>query len=217
MENFRRVVTNMDLDPWSRHFHYVAFDERRNALVVTLGDGNLTRVAMSLDYGRSWRAVYRGPWQFVPVLIEEDKWLFGFDSSIAKGGVAIYYPDSGKWKFVFLKLKSCPYAQFVELKKFRDLYIAALGYPSAVIVSNSIDSWHVLYSNIGNRYDFYTTLDILGNNIYASVGGKLLTFDNDRIRQSSTEVPDLVRYRGYVDRLKGTFFTLKRLKFHIYA
>ena len=48
MESFRRVVTNIDLDPRCRHFHYVAFDERRNALVATLGDGNLTRVVMSL-------------------------------------------------------------------------------------------------------------------------------------------------------------------------
>lgn len=46
----------------------MAFDERRNALVATLSDGNLTRVAMSLDHGMSWMVVYRGPWQFVPVL-----------------------------------------------------------------------------------------------------------------------------------------------------
>jgi len=53
MENFRRVLTNVDSDPRSRYFHYMAFDERRNALVATLDDSNLTRVVMSLDHGRS--------------------------------------------------------------------------------------------------------------------------------------------------------------------
>jgi len=133
MENFRRVVTNIDLDPRSRHFHYVAFDERRNALVATLGDGNLTHVVMSPDYGRSWRVVYRGPWQFVPVVTEEDMWLFGFDSGIAKGGVALYYPDNGKWEFVFLRPKGYPRAQFAEFKKLRDLYVGVLEYPSSVL------------------------------------------------------------------------------------
>jgi len=61
--------------------------------------------------------------------------LFGFDSGIAKGGVAIYYPDSGKWEFVFLRLKDYSMAQFAEHKKLRDLYVGALGYPRAVIIS----------------------------------------------------------------------------------
>jgi hypothetical protein len=213
MKNFRRIVTNMDLDPWSKHFHYVAFDKRRNALVATLGDGNLTRVAMSLDYGRSWRAVYRGPWQFVPVLIEEDKWLFGFDSGIAKGGVAIYYPDSGKWEFMFLRLKGYPRAQFAELKKLRDLYVGALGYPSAVIVSRSVNAWHMLYrSNVSDQYEYHVSVDALGDIAYAVVEDRLMMFDRDQIQQALTEIPVLVRYGAYTDRLRGFIFMLKRLK-----
>jgi hypothetical protein len=213
MENFRRVATNIDLDPWSKHFHYVAFDERRNALIATLGDGNLTRVAMSLDYGRSWRAVYRGPWQFVPVLIEEDKWLFGFDSGIAKGGVAIYYPDSGKWEFIFLRLKGYPRAQFAELKKLGELYVGALGYPSAVIVSRSVNAWRMLYcSDVGDQYEYHVSVDALGDIVYAVVGGRLMMFDSDQIQQALTEALVLVRYWAYTDRLRGFIFTLKRLK-----
>jgi hypothetical protein len=213
MENFRRIITNMDLDPWSRHFHYVAFDYMRNALVVTLGDGNLTRVAMSLDYGKSWRVVYRGPWQFVPVLIEEDKWLFGFDSGIAKGGVAVYYPDSGKWKFIFLRLKSYPMAQFYELKKFRDMYVGALGYPRAVIISRNINAWHVLYhSDMVRRYKYPISVDVLDDIIYAAVEGRLMMFDYDQIKQSLIKAPVLVRYGAYVDRLRGYIFMLKRLR-----
>src|SRR5437016_12170974 len=37
----KRLVTNLDLDIHSKHFHYIAKDSRRDRLVVTLGDGNL--------------------------------------------------------------------------------------------------------------------------------------------------------------------------------
>jgi len=212
MESFRRVVTNIDLDPLSRHFHYVAFDERRNALVATLGDGNLTRVVMSPDYGRSWRVVYRGPWQFVPVLIEEDRWLFGFDSGIAKGGVALYYPDNGKWEFVFLRPKSHPRAQFAEFKKLRDLYVGVLGYPGSVIVSRSIDAWHALYrSDVSDRYEFYVSVDALGDIIYAVISGRLMTFNYNQVQQTFIEDPMLVRYGAHMDKLRGLTFVLKRM------
>jgi hypothetical protein len=46
---FERVVTNVDVDPKSRHLHYVASDAERNFLVATLGDGNLVRAVMSRD------------------------------------------------------------------------------------------------------------------------------------------------------------------------
>jgi hypothetical protein len=59
-------------------------------LITTLRDGNIARVALSADCGFSWRPLYKDPWQFVPVLIEGGRWIFGFDSDIARGGVAIY-------------------------------------------------------------------------------------------------------------------------------
>ena len=66
--------------------------------------------------------------------------MFGFDSGIAKGGVALYYPDNGKWEFVFLRPKGYLMAQFAEFKKLRDLYVGVLGYPGSVIVSRNIDA-----------------------------------------------------------------------------
>jgi len=214
IESFKRIVTNTDLDPQSRHFHYVSFDERRNALVVTLGDGNLMRVAMSLDYGSSWRALYRGPWQFVPVLIEEDKWLFGFDSGIAKGGVAVYYPDSSKWEFVFLRLKGSPMAQFYELKKLKDMYVGALGYPEAVIVSKNINAWHMLYRSVASEqyaHRYPVSVDLVGDSVYAVIGGKLMIFDSYQIKHALVEAPVLVKYGAYADRLRGFAFVLKRV------
>jgi len=41
LENFRLLATNKDVDPPSRHFHYIAFDEERNTLIATLSNGNI--------------------------------------------------------------------------------------------------------------------------------------------------------------------------------
>jgi hypothetical protein len=49
LKGFRLLVSNKDIDPLSRHFRYIAFDEERNALIATLGDGNIVRVTISSD------------------------------------------------------------------------------------------------------------------------------------------------------------------------
>jgi hypothetical protein len=41
LKSFKLLVTNKDIDPLSRHFHYIAFDKKRNVLIATLGDGNV--------------------------------------------------------------------------------------------------------------------------------------------------------------------------------
>jgi hypothetical protein len=49
LESFRLLVTNKDVDPLSKHFHYIAFDEGKNILIATLGDENIVRVSISID------------------------------------------------------------------------------------------------------------------------------------------------------------------------
>jgi len=74
---FRLLATNKDVDPLSRHFHYISFDERRNILIAMLGDGNIVKVAISTNCRSNWTPLYKGPWQLVPVLVEEDRWVLG--------------------------------------------------------------------------------------------------------------------------------------------
>jgi hypothetical protein len=144
LETFAKVATNLDVDPSSRHFHFVAFDGTRGLLVATLGNGNLVRAAVSPDYGRTWRPVYRGPWQFVPVLVEGDRWVFGFDSGIARGGVGVYRPDENEWSFIFLK-SAYRLAQFASLARLGGCYVGGLDLPTAIIVSKDLKYWYKLY------------------------------------------------------------------------
>ena len=62
LENWRRLITNTELDKYSRHFHYITYDPYRKWLIATLGDGCLTRVVYSEDLGETRRPLYKGPW-----------------------------------------------------------------------------------------------------------------------------------------------------------
>jgi hypothetical protein len=213
LETFARVVTNWDIDPRSRHFHFVAFDRARGLLVATLGDGNLVRAAVSQDYGHMWRPLYKGPWQFVPVLIDGDKIVFGFDSGIAKGGVGVYDVERNKWSFEFLKSLSHRRAQFASLKKFGDYYIGSLGYPTAIVVSRDLRHWHLLYLNSSTlEYNHFVDVEPWREKVVAVTGKEILVFELGDVERAFEEKPFLTLYRAYLDRLKGLAFKIKRIK-----
>jgi hypothetical protein len=213
LESFRKVSTNVDIDPWSKHFHHLAFDESRRLLIATLGDGNVVRVAVSQNYGLMWRPLYKGPWQFVPVLIDGDKIVFGFDSGIAKGGVGIYDIKRNEWSFVFLKSLSHRIAQFASLKKFGDYYIGSLGYPTAIVVSRDLRHWHLLYLNNSTlEYNHFVDVELWKEKVVAVTGKEVLVFELGNIERAFEEKPFLHLYRAYLDRLKGLAFKVKRIK-----
>ncbi len=47
--------------------------------------------------------LYKGPWQFVPIVVLKHMVVFGFDSGIARGGIGVFCPEHGRWSFIFLK------------------------------------------------------------------------------------------------------------------
>jgi hypothetical protein len=211
LESFRLLVTNKDVDPLSRHFHYIAFDERRNILIATLGDGNIVRVSTSNDCGSSWKPLYEGPWQFVPVLVEGDRWVFGFDSGIARGGVAIYDVAEGKWRFIFLRADGYQRAQFSSITRFSDYYIGCLGYPTAILVSKDLYYWYPLYiASTSSKYNYFVDAVVWRDKIVAVTGKELLMFDSRDVEEAFKRKPFLVPYKAYLDRVKGVLYMLKR-------
>jgi hypothetical protein len=212
---FRRVTSNKDVDPLSRHFHYVAFDERAGLLVVTLGDGNVVRVAASQDHGSSWKPLYKGPWQFVPVLVDGDRWVLGFDSGIARGGVAVYDVERGDWSFTFLKARGYRYAQFTCLTRFLDYYVGCLGLPTAIIVSRDLEYWYPLYIESTSTpivgYNHFVNAIVWGERIVAVTGRELLVFDYSDVERALGGEPLLTPYKAYVDRVRGVLYVARRL------
>jgi hypothetical protein len=213
--SFRRVVSNKGVDPLSRHFHYVAFDGGAGLLVATLGDGNVVRVAVSQDRGSTWKPLYKGPWQFVPVLVDGDRWVLGFDSGIARGGVAVYDVERGDWSFTFLKARGYRYAQFACLTKFAGYYVGCLGLPTAIIVSRDLKYWYPLYiegtSTPTVGYNHFVNAIVWGERIVAVTGRELLVFDYGDVERALGGEPLLTPYKAYVDRVRGVLYMLKRL------
>jgi len=211
LESFRLLVINKDVDPLSRHFRYIAFDERRNVLIATLGDGNIVRVATSTDCGYSWKPLYKGPWQFIPVLVEEGRWVFGFDSGIARGGVAIHDVAEGEWRFIFLKADGYRYAQFTSITRFSDYYIGCLGYPTAILVSKDLHYWYPLYINpASSEYNYFVNAVVWRDKVVAVTSKGLLMFDSRDVEEAFRRKPFLAPYKAYLDRVKGALYMLKR-------
>jgi len=73
LEDFKLLVSSKDMDPLSRHFHYIAFDEERRVLITTLSNGNIVWVVILTECEYSWKPLYKGLWRFVSVLVEEDR------------------------------------------------------------------------------------------------------------------------------------------------
>ena len=213
--SFRRVVSNKGVDPLSRHFHYVAFDGGAGLLVATLGDGNVVRVAVSQYHGSSWKPLYKGPWQFVPVLVDGDRWVLGFDSGIARGGVAVYDVERGDWSFTFLKARGYRYAQFTCLTRFLDYYIGCLGSPTAIIVSRDLKYWYPLYIESTSTpivgYNHFVNAIVWGERIVAVTGRELLVFDYSDVERALGGEPLLTPYKAYVDRVRGVLYVARRL------
>jgi hypothetical protein len=182
-------------------------------LIATLGDGNVVRVAVLQDYGHMWRPLYKGPWQFVPVLVNGDKMVFGFDSGITKGGVGVYDIERNEWSFVFLKSLSHRGAQFASLKRFGDHYIGCLGYPTAIVVSRDLRHWHLLHLDDSTlEYNHFVDVEPWEEKVVAVTGRELLVFELSDIEKAFKERPFLAPYLAYLDRLRGLAFTIKRIK-----
>lgn len=213
LERWEKVATNLDIDKRSKHFHDITFDPYRKELISTLGDGCLIRVAVSEDLGSSWRPLYRGPWQFVPIVVLKDIIVFGMDSGIAKGGVGIYYPDGDKWEFIFLKWKdkSVKHAQFCDLKFLsKGLWMASLGTPQAVMVSSDLRLWYPLFIESFNEEFNHNMLLSVGESIIACSSGKtLLIFNEDDIENAFNSKPLMVEYKALLDKLIGYGFLIK--------
>lgn len=214
LENWRKVVENIDLDKRSKHFHYVKYDPYRDWLIATLGDGCLRRVIYSENLGKSWKPLYKGPWQFVPIEVSEDEIVFGMESGIAKGGIGIYYPDDERWTFRFLKWHSgnVRFAQMCDLKRLSNgLWIAALGTPQAIIASKDLETWYPIHvDGFDARFNYHMAISE-GEEIVACTTGKsLLLFRKDEPKELDAKTrPVMLSYRAYLDRLKGLGFSFK--------
>lgn len=219
-KTWKRILSNINVDPLSDHFHHVCYDEYRNTLYVTLGDGNFIR-AIEV-YGPSWKPIYKGPWQFAPIIVDEDRVLFGFDSGITKGGIGVYYPLKRKWTFLFLRPldKEIKRLQMNELIKIgHNLWISTLGSPQAIIATANLKEWSLVYledkvETFNHNISLRTERD--QEILACSTGKKLVIFKKSEVISAINSKIIANIHLAYLDRLHGLFSTLKTsLKFKL--
>ncbi len=206
-----KVISNIEVDPNSRHFHNITYDKYRDVIYSTLGDGNIVR-AIELKENKStinWKKIFTGPWQFVPISILEKKVLFGFDSSIAKGGIGTYYPENGTWNFLFLRYLNEKLAQFYDIKYFNNLWIGILGTPKALVVSKDLRYWHLL--NIGYiASDNAAEVNISRGQVAIANGSSLVIVENSDLLTPFKNRAVMFPYWSLFDQARGIGFRLKR-------
>ncbi|MEM2704214.1 MAG: hypothetical protein QXR45_13770 [Candidatus Bathyarchaeia archaeon] len=173
----------MELDKRSRHLHSIAWDPYGNWLIATLGDGCPARVIYSEDFGQSWKPLYKGAWQFIPIVVCEDMAIFGMDSSIVKGGVGILHPEDYRWEFKFFRWLNgrVSLAQICYMKPLNNsLWIVAFGTPQAIAISKDLHTWYLVYVEGYNRsFNFHMSIDETDNTILCSTGDHLIAFNKE--------------------------------------
>jgi len=210
--HWEKMLTNIDIDTKSLHFHHITYNPQYDAIYATLGDRNLIR-AIKIQKN-TWKPIYMGPWQFVPITTNKNNIVFGMDSAIAKGGIGIHQPPN-KWKFIFLKWrnKKVKFAPMSALKKLdNNLWITILGTPQAILVSKNLKKWHPAHiEGYNKRFDIHTTISEEKTYVACTTGKNLLLLKKKELEKiTQTTQPTMSNYKAYIDKIKGLRFTLKR-------
>ena len=151
-----KLVTSREIDKRARHFHSVAYDGHRCFLIATLGDSNPSKVIVSQDCGDSWKVIYRGAYQCLPIETSEKFVVFGMDSGVSKGLLA-WQPDKNRWHAIHLKLKNetgiKDILQASDLKRLRSgLWIMTTG-GGSIMLSKTLNTWDLCKTGCSSRFE----------------------------------------------------------------
>jgi hypothetical protein len=213
LTNWERCTTNDALDAHSRHFHCISYNPTSDWLLATLGDGRLTRVVFSKDLGKSWGPLLKGPWQLLPIAPTDDEIVFGIDAAISRGGVGVYYFKEDKWDFILSKWigHDVKRSQMCDLACVRkDLWVAALGTPQAIVVSKDLVAWHpLLVESFDEEFSHVMSLYVERDAVVCSTGRTVLVFSEDDLERALASEPVMIGYKSYREKLMGYGFSLK--------
>jgi hypothetical protein len=213
--DWEEVVSNLDIDRHSKHFHDIVYDPYRDQLIATLGDGNYVRAICSDNGGLKWRSLFAGAWQFLPIVPLEDKIVFGMDSGFASGGVGIYDYIDENWAFMFLKWvgKDKKIVQMCDLERLDNgLWLSGLGTPQALLFSENLEQWYPLYiEKFDNNFNPYMQIAEGKTRVICTTGQNLLSFEKEELAKIQlNSKPVLVEHRAFKERLMGTGFVVRR-------
>lgn len=214
-EEWQLLVTAQNIDKKALHFHDIAYDPYRNMLIVTLGDRNYVKTAVSKDLGNNWIPAYKGAWQLLPIAVTKEYIVFGMDSGLARGGLVKWHPESEHYDVIHLDWRTnrSDLMQMADLKRLsNDVWMAALGKPQAIIASVNLNDWQLIFGQgFDNAFDYNMSLSE-GENIVAFSTGKRIFWINkeDLGKMINEDEPTIHRRYALLDRLTGIGYVMKR-------
>lgn len=214
-EKWELLVTAQKIDKKALHFHDIAYDPYRDMLIVTLGDRNYVKTAVSKDLGNSWIPIYKGAWQLLPIAVTKEYIVFGMDSGLARGGLVKWYPESEHYDVIHLDWRKnrSDLMQMADLKRLsNEVWMAALGKPQAIIASDNLNDWQTIFEQgFDSAFDYNMSLSE-GENIVAFSTGKQIVWisKEDLGKLIKEDEPTIHRRYALLDRLTGIGYVMKR-------
>jgi hypothetical protein len=214
-EEWELLITAQDIDRKAIHFHDIAYDQYRNMLITTLGDGNYVKIAISIDGGKNWNPTYKGAWQLLPIAVTKDYIVFGMDSGFAKGGLVRWDPEDGSHEVLHLGWRGSKtnLMQMADLKLLSNgIWIAALGSPQAVIASINLFDWYPVYVQGFDGTFHHEMILSEGKSIVAfSTGESIVWMRKDELARRIGETePTIHKHEAILERLIGVGYVAKR-------
>ena len=212
-DTWKQIVTSKEIDRRARHFHSIAYDQYRDLLVVTLGDGNLVKIAISEDYGDTWKALYTSAFQCLPIVVLSDYLVFGMDSAISRG-IIVWNPSKNEWQTIHLKYVGKPKLidsmQSSDLKKLvNGMWIMSTG-GGSLLASSDLRNWCCYI--IGEKKWFGShMISNEKNGIVAVAMGDTTMIVDSKMPNSVHARADVKQYNALFARLKGLGYVIKRL------
>lgn len=210
--DWKPLKNNLQIDKTSKHFHNVSYDQYRDWLIVTLGDGNWVRVCV-FDEKHNWRPLYKGPWQFLPVVPQESRIVFGMDSGIVKGGIGIYYLDEDDWDFTFLRWNNADIG-FIQMSDLAYLdngfWVAMLGSPQAIMASENLEKWYTVHIKGYEKFNHHMRVSKGKRDVACSTGKNLYLLRKSELKNFTKKRPAIKYHDSYLNRLRGLGFCLKK-------
>jgi len=217
-ETWKQVVECHKLDKDAIHFHSFAYDKFRGLLIATLGDGNALKIAVSKDYGDTWKPLYNGAWQCLPIVVLKERIIFGMDSAISSGFL-VWYPSDDRWETLHLKYVKKPEASdLLQIADLRALtngsWIMSTG-GGSLLCSKNLQEWQIMHLGARNPdlriapphlFGHMLSNEINGM-VVAAMGDLVMIIDSKDIGNSSI---DVVQHYAFYNRLKGLVYAAKR-------
>ena len=214
-ETWKRIVNSKEIDKRARHFHSIAYDQYRDLLIVTLGDGNLVKIAISDNYGDTWKPLYTSAYQCLPIVVLKDYVVFGMDSGISRG-VIIWNPSENKWQSIHLKyvgkLSMIDSMQSSDLKLLSNgIWIMSTG-GGSLLSSGDLRNWRMLHVGEKERFESHMISNEKNSIVTAAMGDVMMIIDLKALN-TTYQHADVKQYHAFFARMKGLGYAVKRFTY----